>query len=518
MLRYFIYCRKSTKEKDRQILSIDAQLSELRTIALKHSITIVEEFAESKSAKETGRPVFNDMIHRLESGEANAILTWKLDRLARNFDDGGKIIGLLQRGVVREIHTFEKAYFPTDNVLMIAVEMGMANQYVRDLSVNVRRGLREKTRLGIFCGKAPLGYFNERRHRKLRTIEPHPELFPKMKRILELFATGNHSLTTIQREMTTVGLLGGRKSRPVYLSALTKILRNPFYYGAFRFTGELHQGTHVPMITKGTFDKIQTALVSHGKPRKRRREEKFRFLDFATCGCCGFSITAERQVKKSGLCFDYYRCTYKSRTQPCTERAYVRAEKFAAEVKRNMEFVTLPDEWKEILLARVETWEGTESTVRQERVKDLQAELVALKAKLNRINDAFANGSLELDEFREVKNPLIPQKIELERQIAVLGDTKVSRLEPMREWILEANTGAKQLSEENWPEMKNFLKKVGSNRLLRAQTLTVSFKEPWNLLSKTISAARQRDEKNPMGSQHVLVCAREDSNLHAFRH
>src|SRR5207245_7360186 len=123
----------------------------------------------------------------------------------RNFDDGGKIIGLLQRGVIKEIRTFEKIYLPSDNVLTIAVELGMANQYVRDLSVNIQRGIREKVRRGIFSGKAPLGYYNEPR---LRTIEPDPETFPKMKRIFELFATGQHSLTAIQRELAAAGLVG----------------------------------------------------------------------------------------------------------------------------------------------------------------------------------------------------------------------------------------------------------------------------------------------------------------------
>jgi site-specific DNA recombinase len=503
MPKYFIYCRKSTEDKDRQILSIDAQLFELQAMAAQQGLTIVGLFKETKSAKETGRPIFNEMMNRMERGEANAILAWKLDRLARNFDDGGKIIGLLQRETIQEIRTFEKTYLPSDNVLMIAVEMGMANQYVRDLSVNVRRGLREKTRRGIFCGKAPLGYYNEYR---LRTIEPHPVNFPKMKRILQSFAAGNHSLTSIQKEMTRIGLLGDRKNLPLYLSSLTKILRNPFYYGAFLYKGELHQGTHVPMITKRTHDEVQAALVAHGKPRKRPTEKKFMFLDFATCGSCGFSITAERQVKKSGLRFDYYRCTYKSRKQPCNERTYVRAEDFAAEVKRNMELVALPDEWKEKSLARIETWEGTESTARQKRITELRAELAALKAKMERINTAFAEGGLEIQEFKELKNPLVPRKIDLESQIAGLEGAKTNWLEPMKKWILDANTAGKWLLEENYPEMKEFIKKVGSNRLLRAQKLTVSFKTPWNLLAKTVTAARERDPKNPVGYPHVLEC------------
>jgi len=94
-LKHFIYGRKSTEDEDRQILSIDAQLSELRTIAAHEGRVIASTLTESKSAKESGRLVFNDMLRRIEKGEANAILTWKLDRLARNFEDGGRIIGLL---------------------------------------------------------------------------------------------------------------------------------------------------------------------------------------------------------------------------------------------------------------------------------------------------------------------------------------------------------------------------------------------------------------------------------------
>ncbi|HYV27425.1 MAG TPA: recombinase family protein, partial [Candidatus Eisenbacteria bacterium] len=283
MLKYFIYCRKSSEDDDRQALSIDAQLSELNAIAREHALVIVETFTESKSAKEPGRDVFNDLLRRVERGEANAILSWKLDRLARNFDDGGKIIGLLQRGVIQEIRTFDKTYLPTDNVLMIAVELGMANQYVRDLSVNIRRGIREKIRRGIFCGKAPLGYYNEPR---LRTIEPHPDTFPKVKRILECFATGQYSMTAIQRELAAAGLVGERSRKPLPLSSISKLLHNPFFYGAFIHKGEIHQGVHLPMITKRTFDDIQKALVAVGKPRRRRGDKGFLFLNFATCGSC----------------------------------------------------------------------------------------------------------------------------------------------------------------------------------------------------------------------------------------
>ena len=489
MLKHFLYCRKSSEDDDRQALSIVAQLSELGAISEGEHLSVIDTFTESKSAKEPGREIFNEMLRRIEEGEANAILTWKLDRLARNFDDGGKIIGMLQRGVIQEIRTFEKTYLPTDNVLLIAVELGMANQYVRDLSLNIRRGIREKVRRGIFYGKAPLGYYNEPR---LRTIEPHPKDFKKVKAIFERFATGEYLITELQREMSKVGLRGQRSGKPLSLPTLSDLLRNPFYYGVFLHKGELHQGIHVPMITKKTFDDIQQVLLDLGKPQNGYRKQKgFLFLNFATCGSCGYAITAERHIKRSGLKFHYYRCTHKNKSPHCDDHHYTRQEKFESEVKRNTGLVCLPDEWKEKFLARIDTWSEESSDSKQTQIDRLKSDLTSLKSRLNRINNAFAEGTLDVDEFRELKNPLIPQKVEIEQKIVGLEKSKHDRLEPLRDWVLEANQANEWVATENWLKMKSFLQRVGSNRLLRAQTLTVSWKSPWENLAKTTLAVRR---------------------------
>jgi site-specific DNA recombinase len=488
-MKHFIYSRKSSEDDDRQALSIVAQLSELQTIAKTNDLSVVDTLTESRSAKEPGREVFNEMLRRIEAGEADAILTWKLDRLARNFDDGGRIIGMLQRGLLQEIRTFEKTYLPTDNVLMIAVEFGMANQYVRDLSVNIRRGIREKVRRGIACSKAPLGYYNEPR---LRTMEPHPTTFSKLKRILELFATGEYSLTAIQREMTKAGLVGERSKKPLTFGSIDHILRKPFYYGVFNHKGELHQGSHVPMISKKTFDQIQNVLLTNGKPRHGRRIQKgFLFLNFAKCGSCGYSITAERKIKKSGLKFYYYRCTHKNRNQPCDDRLYTRQERFESEVKRNTGLLCLSDEWKEKFLARVENWSEEAIGKKQLLIDRLKSDLSVLKSKIERLNTAFTEGTLNIDEFKEMKNPLVPKRVEIEQSIVALQTSKADRLEPLRNWILEANEANRWVVEENWLKMKSFLKQVGSNRILHAQTLRVSFKKPWNFLAETNLAVRR---------------------------
>ena len=76
MIKYFIYCRKSSEDEERQILSIEAQLAELREFAMQNGLFIVREYTESKTAKEPGREIFNQMLSEIEKGNAEGILAW----------------------------------------------------------------------------------------------------------------------------------------------------------------------------------------------------------------------------------------------------------------------------------------------------------------------------------------------------------------------------------------------------------------------------------------------------------
>src|SRR3989344_6363826 len=112
-MKYFLYARKSTDVEDKQVLSIEAQLSELRTLAKKESFTITEEFVEKRTAKMPGRPIFNEMVKRIQKGEVQGIVCWKLDRLARNPVDGGQISWMLQQGIIQHLLIHDRSYYPT---------------------------------------------------------------------------------------------------------------------------------------------------------------------------------------------------------------------------------------------------------------------------------------------------------------------------------------------------------------------------------------------------------------------
>ena len=80
-MKYFIYTRKSTDSEERQVLSIEAQLAELKEFAAKEKLEIVASLCEAKTAKEPGRTVFGDMLARIEKGEAQGILAWLLAKI-----------------------------------------------------------------------------------------------------------------------------------------------------------------------------------------------------------------------------------------------------------------------------------------------------------------------------------------------------------------------------------------------------------------------------------------------------
>ncbi len=103
VMQYFLYARKSTDVEDKQVMSIEAQLTELRALARRDGLDIEEEYIEKRSAKVPGRPIFDEMLKRIEKGEAHGIICWKIDRLSRNPVDSGRISWLCNKALSKKL-------------------------------------------------------------------------------------------------------------------------------------------------------------------------------------------------------------------------------------------------------------------------------------------------------------------------------------------------------------------------------------------------------------------------------
>ena len=246
-MRYFLYARKSTDEADKQVLSIEAQLAELREYAKKENLPIIREFVECKTAKEPGREVFNEMMSLMEQGAAYGIVAWHPDRLARNSVDGGRIIYLVDTGKVLELKFPTFWFDPTpQGKFMLSIAFGQSKYFIDNLSENVKRGLRQKLRNGIWPSRAPMGYLNDE---KTHTIYIDKERAPLIKKAFELYGSGTYTIREIRELLKNAGLIGRNQKKALSIANCHYMLRNPIYYGVIRFYGELHEAKHEPILS-----------------------------------------------------------------------------------------------------------------------------------------------------------------------------------------------------------------------------------------------------------------------------
>ncbi len=497
-MKYFLYIRKSTDEDDRQVLSLEAQETELKEFALRENLLIAATFRESQTAKEPGRPIFNDMLKRMERGEADGILAWHPDRLARNSIDGGRIIFLIDTGKIKSLKSPTFWFEPTpQGKFMLNIAFGQSKYFVDNLSENTKRGLRQKLRRGELPGYAPLGYLNDLR---THTLVKDPERFRLVRKLFELYATGNYSLKDLRKLITSAGLLS-RKKNMLSVSNIQSILSNSFYYGVFKYNGEMYDGKHEPMIPKKLFEACQKVMADRSRPKKPSQKE-YPFRNMLVCGECGCAITSETQKGHN-----YYRCT-KKRDKKCSQK-YIREEVLAEEVANEIQKVSLSSAWAEWMLTKLNKEEAEAAQSGAVFAQNIKDKIKELEGKLDLLLDAHLDGTISHEEYTAKKEKIINEKSELSEKSKDFERNGNHWLEPARQFILAAQQAKIIALQENPVAGRDFLKRIGSNRFLLSQKVAIEPKKSWQILYNLPAEARSAEATN---SQHTIWLGGRGSN------
>ncbi len=476
--KYFIYARKSSESEERQSRSIEDQLSLLWKTAHQSQFNVIAEFTESKTARNPGRPMFDEMLERIESGEADGILAWHPDRLARNAVDGGRIMYLLDTGQLKNL-SFENFWFEntSQGKYMLYLAFAQSKYYTDNLSENIHRGIKAKLAKGIYPNWAKRGYIN---HPKTREIIPDPERFHLIKDIFEMYASGNYSFHLLGQHVFEKGFKN-RSGGTLSASQVQRMLKDPFYYSAFRFKDELYQGCHKPAISKELFDKAQLVMRNKGR-KKTINKHNYAFTGMMVCDECGHAITAEKQKG-----YVYYRCTKRSKTHDC-KQPYIREDKLINEFDKMFDQITLPDSWYEPILLEIEKLSNSHESDTSKLLSDFESKFSKIQSRISRLADLYIEGEMDRADYIARKDLLLNEKIALlERRRSISEDTSEMRFERMRRPLMLVQDWKNGVAGDDPENLRKLIAEVGSNFKLSSRKLLWNWINPCSLLANTAS-------------------------------
>ena len=510
----FIYCRKSSEDKDRQILSLDDQERTCTELAQDKGFEVLVVYRESKSAKRPDkRANFKELLGRVKNGESKHILCWKADRLCRNAKEGGALIDQVDYENLKIITPTMD--YDRNNSTFLFIEFGMATKFSKDLSDNVKRGLKTKLEMGHYPSPAPLGYLNDKiKPKGQKDISVDQTRFDLCRQWWDLMLTGKETVESSLAKITEKGLKSKRTGNPVSKTEAFRFFRNIFYAGMFDYSGERYNGAHKPMITMAEYNRVQDII--DGRRRRRKNYNDFFFMKVLACGECGSSITCEKHTKnyKNGKSqtFTYARCTKKKGycSQPYLNAGDLEQQTLA--FVDSLRVSPALTEWIRALLRR-----------RNQKEFEIEKALKAtqtrrLQAILNEKKETFSmkiDGLISEEDYQEEKKRLLSEEKQLKENVGL--DGLASWTKTMEETLAFATNVTKIFNRDDPVVKRMALRILGSNLIVKDKKVRIIAKKAFIFL-KTAEKVMNGEiawlepKKDPISGAYLVFSA-NDSDM-----
>lgn len=320
MFRAGIYVRVSTQEQAEEGYSIQSQLDKLKAYCnIKEYILIKEYIDPGFSGANLNRPAITQLIQDVQNKKLDVVLVMKLDRLSRSQKD---TLYLIEDVFLQHNCNFISVSesFDTQTPMgraMIGI-LSVFAQFERErIRERVQDGKNERAKTGkaMAWSNPPLGYdyANQRYVVNLYEAKIVKTIYDLCLKGLSMNKIKNYIDENFDYKLTKYKTKDGN----IHLATIKRVLRNPLYYGALPWKGELYQGIHDALITKEQFDTVQKQLELNAENSIGSRKTPFRSTHLLTgllyCKECGARMHAQsrRNVNKNNW---YYVCYSVSKT------------------------------------------------------------------------------------------------------------------------------------------------------------------------------------------------------------
>ncbi len=347
---YVIYTRKSTDDAENQKNSIAYQIMETELFSKRENLQLAEltidgfctngiieehhsgykqddDFESNTFGTITYkvlRPKFLQLVNFVKQKEFKGIICLCWDRISRNEADDVLIKKLINQGV--DIRFVQASYDDSSSgALHMDIDGMFSRHYSRVISEKVKASNKKLLAEGRCIYTSPIGYFDEGSNSK----PFDPIRAPLVKRIFELYASGEYSLTTLaqwandnglttkpqRRKRTNAEKASGlelntliKTTRPINKKAIENILNNPFYIGKIVNNGNLINSTaHSALIDTGLFYKVHAMLKSKNISVQYPEKRYFTYRGLLSCATCGRIYTPYEKKR-----INYYRSNCKA--------------------------------------------------------------------------------------------------------------------------------------------------------------------------------------------------------------
>lgn len=319
LVRVAAYCRVS-KDTEEQLESYEVQINYYDDLIAKNpEWRKVEIYADEgiTGTSTKNRTHFKRLIEDCMNGEIDLVITKSISRFARNTKDTLNYVQMLKdKGIAVLFETENINTMTMDGELMLTILSALAQQYVENLSENIKFNLKAKMQNGVLIGSHDaLGYDYDKEKGVITLNEAEAEI---VKYIFKRYVEGAGGMI-IGRELENLGYKTKRGSAHWGESTVLGIIKNEKYIGTLlqgkTFTtdpmtkrrldnrGESDQfrfrNNHTAIIDEDTFEMAQailnrrninrTKIDEHGRREKYSR--KYTFSSMLKCGFCGSNLS-----------------------------------------------------------------------------------------------------------------------------------------------------------------------------------------------------------------------------------